>query len=160
MMLEEYVNRLLEAANKKYSLLKDILFISQSQSQSMTEDGVEDLEKLVVEKQSRIDEINKVDEEFDVYFRRLKQVLGVKNLDELQKPDIKGIKELQDSIGRIMALIHEISEIEKQNSQQAKKLLDSLGNEIKKINQGKKVTSVYNPGPMMQPPSYFIDKKK
>jgi len=159
---EEYVVRLLEAANKKCALLKDILFISQAQSRSITEDGVENLEKLIDEKQVKIDEINKIDEGFAEDFNCLKQVLGVKSLAELK--DLKdrgvgGIKDLQDVIGEIMALIREISELEKSNSLKAKKRLENLSTKVRQVNQGKQLNAAYMPSPVKLP-SYFIDKKR
>ena len=156
---EEYIKRLMEVSEKKLGLLEDMLNITKAQAESINEDGLESLEKLVNEKQTKIDAIDKLDEEFDVYFRRLKSELKVKSLDELSGLNIKGVKELQQTVGRIMGLIGDISGIEKQNNDKAKSLLGKFGDEIKTINQGKKMNSAYMPGPV-KPPSYFIDKKK
>jgi len=159
MSVEEYINKLVEASDKKYSLLKDILFITREQSQSINEDGIEALQKLVGEKQKKIDEIDKIDEVFNEYFQRLKQTLGIKSLDEAKGSEINGIGRLKDSIGAIMAVVKEISEIEKSNNKKAKEVLDSLANKIKQANLGKQLNNAYMPVPNMMP-SYYIDKKK
>lgn len=156
---ETYVARLLEGTNKKLGLLQDMLVLTQQQEKVIDEDSLDELNRLIGSKQVLIDEINKLDEGFNVYFTRFKQVMKVERIDDVKGSNVKGIKELQDSIGQVMQLVGAISKIEADNSAKAKKLLEDIGGEIKKINQGKKVTSAYNPGPT-QMPSYFIDKKK
>lgn len=156
---EKYVSRLAECSDKKLKLLQDMLELTKAQAEVIDEDGLDMLQKLVSEKQIRIEEINRIDEEFEVYFQRLKQVLKVKNLDELKSSEIKGVKELQEAIGQVVKLISEISTLEKQNSEKANGLLSDIGNEIKKLSQGRRINSAYTSGPM-QSPSYFIDKKK
>jgi hypothetical protein len=157
---EEYIKRLTEISEKKYKFLQDIFILTGEQAKTMTEDGVEQLDGIIAAKQTLIEQIDKLDEEFNVYFLRLKQVLGIKSIDDLKSPSFHGMKDLQDSIRNVMLLIKNISEIDKQNNENAKKLLDDLGMEIKKINQGKKVNMAYKPSPVIQSPSYFIDKKK
>lgn len=156
---EKYIGRLTELSSKKYKLLQEILALTRAQSQTITEEGVESLGRLIGDKQVKIDEINKLDEDFNVYFQRLKRELKVSSLEEMNVPGVAGTKELQESIRQIMSLIGEICTIEKENNDRAKELLNSLGTEIKKINQGKKVSSTYIPRPL-NIPSYFIDKKK
>lgn len=156
---EKYMQRLLEVSQKKYNLLKDMLDITRLQEETINEDSLEELDKNIGQKQEKIDQINKIDEEFDVYFQRLKKELKVTNLDELKDCSIKGAKELKECIAKITGLIGQICELEKLNNNKAKDLLDSIGNKIKNINQGKKVSSAYTPGPV-QIPSYYIDKKK
>lgn len=157
---DKYISRLWEASNKKYKLLKEMLSLTQAQTNVITEDKITNLESIIAEKQILIDEINKLDEEFNVYFQRLKQTLQISNLDDLKGHNITGVKELQETISTIMGLIKEISLIEKQNSVKANQLLQSFGEEIKRLNQSKKVSLVYNTPKITQSPSYFIDKKK
>jgi hypothetical protein len=157
--LEEYIERLFEASQKKYENLQDILAITKVQSETISEDNIDVLQKLISDKQLKIDNIDKLDEEFNVYFQRMKAQLKIKNLDELENPSIKGLKELKEQIAAIMKLLTKISELERDNNHKAKSLLDSLGNEIKKINQMKRVNNVYKPT-KNQYQSYYIDKKK
>lgn len=157
---EKYVERLIEISNRKYKLLQDMLALTGEQANAINESSIEGLEKLVDSKQAKINEIDKIDEEFNVYFQRLKQQLKIKSLDELSEPAIKGARELQGTVKRLVALMNEIFALEKQNNQKAKGLLDSLANEVKKLSQTKKVNLAYNhAGPKILP-SYFIDKKK
>ena len=156
---EEYIKRLIEISGEKLERFGRLHKLTQSQSGAIEAEDLGLLEGLVAEKQVEINEINKLDEEFDVYFRRLKGVLGGESLDRVTNADIKSAKELKRIVAAIMDSAREIEALEKQNSEDARRLLDKFGGEIKRINQGIKASSAYIPEPA-KPPSYFIDKKK
>ncbi len=160
MTSEEYVKRLTEISNKKYELLQDMYLLTDKQSKAISEEKVEILDELISQKQNLINLIDKSDNEFNVYFQRFKQTLGVKSLDEVKEPTVNGVEELQDCVKKIMGLLKDITQLDDKNKEAVKKTLNQLGDEIRKGNQGKKVSMAYNPGSLMQPPSYFVDKKK
>jgi hypothetical protein len=159
MTADKYIERLNDILQKKKVFLQDILTLTEAQSTTITEDGTEHLQQLIDKKQAVIDVINKLDDEFNVYFQRLKSSLNIKSLDELDAFSITEAGQLKKTTGEILGVITAISEIEKQNDIKCKKLLDQLGGEIRKFNQGKKVNTAYVPRPI-NIPSYFIDKKK
>lgn len=159
MTAAEYISSLVELLEKKKSHMQCILDLTQKQSAVIDQDSLEELQKLIDEKQIHIDTINKIDEDFEVYFRRLKSTLNIKTLNELELPGVSGAAALKDETAAIIELIKKISKLEETNSIKAKGLLENLGDEIKKLNQGKKISSAYNPSPLSNP-SYFIDKKK
>ena len=156
---EKYIERLIDILKKKHVLLRAILSLTQAQSSEIKEDSIGELQKLIDEKQHVIDDINILDEEFNVYFTRLKTTLKINSLDELNAAGIESAKHLKEITAGIINLVSEISEIEKTNNDKSKELLGKLGGEIKKINQGKKVNTTYASKPGSTP-AYFIDKKK
>ena len=156
----DFLQRLIEVSKKKYVLLKDIHKLTQVQTEVISGSDIEKLEELIKGKQGSIDSISKLDEEFGIYFKRLKQTLGVESLDEIKDIEIQGVKELRTVIGDIMTLLREISELEVNNNKSAKRLLEDIGDNIKKINAGHKANSIYNTAYNVETPSYFIDKKK
>lgn len=156
---EKYIQRLNEILQKKTLLLQDILVLTEAQAKVINEDGIDDLNKLIDKKQTKIDAINSLDEEFSVYFQRLKSSMNIKSLTELDALGLEGAGQLKSLTGGILALINAIGEKEKQNNENSKKLLDQLGSDIKKLNQNKKVNSAYA-HKSVDIPSYFIDKKK
>lgn len=160
MIPEEYIERLAGITNKKYSLLQDMLSLTNLQVEAICEDGLSELEKILTLKQEKIDEIDLLDEQFDVYFSRLKQELKVRSLDELKSANIAGAKELQESVSGVMSLIKEISSLESSNGQKAKELLGQFADEIKRINQAKKTNGAYYSPYKAQAPSYYFDRKK
>lgn len=161
---EKYIERLNELLQKKKALLLDILTLTQAQSEAITDEDLDSLNNLINSKQLKMDAINKFDEEFGTYYQRLKSTLGISHLDQLDTAKLESsasesAKQLKGLTAEILKVIRDIGEIEKANDQKSKKLLEQFGSEIKKINQGKKANSAYNPGPVSSP-SYFLDKKK
>lgn len=156
---DKYFERMLEILTKKQMLLSDMLVLTESQTPAIKSESLDALQQIIEEKQLKIDAIDKLDEEFGVYLERLKSSTKVKSLEELDTSAFPMAKRLKEITGETLALIGRISEIEKFNSSKSKELLDQLGGEIKKINQGKKVNTAYNPV-SPRTPSYFVDKKK
>ncbi|HEX9062970.1 MAG TPA: flagellar export chaperone FlgN [Clostridia bacterium] len=160
MQPEEYFTRLTEITLKKYYLLEEILRMTKAQSETIREDGIDELGALIAGKQERIDRIDKLDEQFEVYFKRLKQELGINNLAEAGGENLPGAKELQDVTGKVLGLLNEINAVEKSNNQKTVNLLNLFKSEIKSLNQAKKVNSAYHPVAATETPAYFINKKR
>lgn len=156
---ETIIKRLQEISVNKLNLLEKILNLTKAQSQSIAAEDLNGLENLISDKQKLIDEISKLDEEFSDCFQELKRGLNVESLDELKGIDIPGADRLQEIIDRIMETLKEICEIEKRNEAEVRKLMNAIGDEIRKINQAKKANAAYMPR-QTGSPSYFIDKKK
>jgi len=161
---EKYIERLNELLLKKKALFGEILALTQAQTDVITEDGLDSLKELINKKQLKIDSIDKLNEEFEIYYSRLKDTLGISDMQQLDTAKLSGealtgAKRLKALTAEIMDVIRQISEIEKVNSKKSIDLREQLGNEIKKINQSKKVNNAYNPEPY-NAPSYFLDKKK
>ena len=156
---EKYMDRLTEILHKKQGFLQEIMDLTKSQTAAIDEESLEKLQKLIEDKQAKIDLIDKLDEEFNVYFQRLKSTLKINNLAELDAAGSPKAAQLKEATAGILKLIISIGDIEKVNSEKSQKLLKDMGNDIKKLNQGKKVNSAYTPAPFKLP-SYFIDKKK
>jgi len=154
------IEKAIEASNKKYKCLQDLILLTMAQTEAINEDGIDGLSKLTGEKQIKINEINKIDEDFGIYFDLLKQKLGVNNLDEINTSELKGANELKQITGKIMELLTEINKLEKQNYEKAKNLLDELGAKIRQISEGKRLNNAYNASAGLTPPAYFVDKKK
>lgn len=160
----KYMELLNNLLSEKKAVLLDILALTEAQSDAITEDGMDRLDGLNKGKQLKIDEIDKLDEEFEANCEKLKASLGISRLDQLDTAKlgddaIKDAKQLKSQTAEILDVIRNISEMEKDNSLKSKRLLDHFGSEIKKINQGKKANNAYKPEPY-NVPSYFLDKKK
>lgn len=164
MIPDQYFGRLSELLQKKKGLLGEILELTGKQTEAITEDGLDSLNKLIDEKQQKIDAIDKLDEEFQVYFQRLKSTAGISGLEQLDASKLEGVaaegaRQLKGLTAEIMDIIRAIGEIEKENSEKSQKLLSHFSGEIRKINLGKHANNAYKPAPYSTP-SYFLDKKK
>ncbi|GEM_PF-290539 len=156
---EAYIERLLEITNGKYAYLKEMLKLTTEQADVLDGDHMERLEEILDSKQKIIEKVDRLDDEFEVYFHRLKTESGIKSLEELNVSDIKGLKELKASVSNVMGILKEMSELDKSNNSRAKKALEDIRSEIKNISVAKKVNTAYGSTPV-QTESYFIDKKK
>ncbi|KNY28609.1 flagellar protein FlgN [Pseudobacteroides cellulosolvens] len=156
---EAYIERLLEITDSKYTCLQEMLELTNEQANVIDGDQIARLEEIIDSKQKIIEKVDKLDDEFEVYFHRLKSEAGIKSVDELKTSEVKGLKELKKSVSNVMGILKELSDMEKSNGNKAKKVLGDIGNELKNINVAKKVNSAYGSIPL-QTESYFIDKKK
>jgi len=156
---EAYIERLLEITDSKYACLQEMLKLTTEQANVLDGSQMEKLEEIIDSKQKIIEKVDKLDDEFQVYFHRLKTESGIKSLEELNVGEVKGLKELKASVSNVMGILKEMSELDKSNNSKAKKALEDIGNEIKNINVARKVNSAYGSTPV-QTESYFIDKKK
>jgi hypothetical protein len=155
----KYFDRMTEILRKKELLLKDMLYLTESQTDAIQSEALDTLRKLIDKKQQKIDAINKLDDEFNIYFERLKAASNVKKLEDLDASKFIGAKGLKEATAGILAVAGRISETEKLNSQKSAELKKKLGEQISRINQSKKVNNAYNPE-SYNTPSYFLDRKK
>ncbi len=156
---DKYFERMNEILGKKKALLQDMLSLTEAQTPAITSDSLDTLQKLISEKQQKIDAIDKLDGEFGVYFERLKTTLNIKKLEDMDASMFPVAGRLKEGTAEILELVGRISKIEKQNNGKSKELLNTIGSKIKKLNQGIKINNAYNPAPSGTS-SFFLDKKK
>ena len=157
--VKETIDIMIGILSEKYEILKDILDLTISQTNAINNEEFGTLEKLVHEKQVKINLIEPLDERFSTTFTGLKDKLGIKSIEQLGSSNIKGAKDLREFTMKVLGIIAEIGVIEKQNNEMMSKIIDESKKQIKSIIHGKKAISAYSRNPE-SPPSYYIDKKK
>lgn len=157
---EQYIQKLTELSLKKLDNMKEILNLTKEQSEVITEDSINELQNIIDLKQKLIEEINELDDAFEVYFSRLKSVLGVERIEEISISKYQGTERLQQTVKLIFDTTKEIQAAENENSTKAKKVLDSLGGQIRQVKQGKIANNGYNIGGKLPQQSYYFDTKK
>ena len=156
----DYFKNMTELLVKKKMLLAEMLELTRNQTPAIEEGSLDKLQKLIEEKQSRIDEIDRLDTEFKTCMEKLKSAAGVKELGELDASRFPGASELKQATAEVMSLVEKISSVEKINNAKSKELLEKLGSQIKRLNQAKKLSNAYNRPDAAGPSSFFVDKKK
>lgn len=160
MTAAEYIQKLTGISMQKLNSMNEILELTKKQENVITEDSLNNMQEIINQKQALIDSINKLDENFDVYYTRLKSVLGVTNLEHVPASQVPGVVELKKIINSIFHIMEQIQKLEKENKDKADELLNNLGQQIKKVNQNKLINNSYN-GIYKQPQtSYYFDTKK
>jgi tRNA U55 pseudouridine synthase TruB len=157
---EQYIQKLINVSDKKLNIIREILDITRLQSEIINEDSADKLNKLIDLKQQKIDLIGELDEAFEVYYGRLKSVLGVQSLEEINMVQFNGAVELKQTITDITNAVRQIQVLEMENKNKVQAVLDDLASEIRKVKRHKMVNNGYNVAAKLDTPSYFIDKKK
>lgn len=153
-------DRMIELLKRKKQLLCDMFDLTKAQTDVITAGTLDKLQELIDDKQQKINEIDKLDTDFSMYFESLKIAFGINKLNELDAASHPQAKQLKQITSEVVGLVGEISRVEKVNSEKSKKLLDELGSQIKKVNQGRKINNAYNKTNSANPSSFFMDQKK
>ena len=155
-----YVTMMVDTLKKKEQILRSLLERTKEQETLLrSEELDQDAFTATIEaKGSEIDEINEIDEGFDVLFRSVKQEFA-SNRDEYRSQ----IKEMQSLIGEISDLGVQIQALEKQNSERFKMYLSDKRKEIHDFHVNSRTASNYyqnmaNAHTTDQ--SYFFNKQK
>lgn len=159
MTADKYIQKLQELSEKKMGGLRNILKLTQEQSSVITEDSIEELQKIIDLKQSEMDKIDELDQAFEVYYSRLKSLMGVQSLEEIRMSELSGSTELKQTITSIYELTKSIQMLENSNNNKVRAILHKLGSEIKQVKQGQVINNGYNIGSKLPPQSYFDTKK-
>lgn len=157
---EQYIQKLTDLSLKKSDSMKKILILTKKQSEVITEDSIDELQNLIDIKQKLIDDINELDDAFEVYFSRLKSILGIESMEEVHISDYGEVVQLQRTIKTIFETIKEIQNVENENNVKARDVLESLGGQIRQVKQGKIANNGYNIGGKLPQQSYYFDTKK
>lgn len=157
---DKHVQSMQDLCKKKYTLLKDILELTQKQTQLVSKQDFEELNKIIDIKQERIDEINRLDENFSRELQELKAVFGVERLDDVGKAraeGVKGLRELQSAIKDIVDLTGQIGVIEGENNKMVSATFKEMSKKLKEINTAREVRKAYGKRQDMDP--VYFDKK-
>jgi hypothetical protein len=157
---EQYIQKLIEISEKKLDGLREILNLTTQQSVVINEDNADEIERLISLKQLQIDLIDELDKSFEVYYSRLKSILGVQSIEEISVIQLEGASELKQIVTTIFNTTKQIQGLEIENKNKVQEIVTKLGNDIKRIRQSKVANNGYNAPAKLPQPSYFFDKKK
>lgn len=157
---EQYVQKLIEISEKKLDSIREILNLTREQATVITEDSADEIQRLIGLKQIQIDLIDELDSAFEVYYSRLKSVLGVESIEEIRLRQIQGAAELKQIVATILNTTKEIQKLEIENKNKVQAIVDKLASDIRRVRQSKVANNGYNAGAKLPQPSYFFDKKK
>ncbi len=154
-----HMQRMITSLEEKNRLLERMQKYTSEQTQAITENDIKKLENLTAKKQKLIDRINSLDDEFGKAFDEFKKQHGVETVGDALKSDADNVSRLKECVEMTVSAIKRIKLMEEENRSKAKRLLNALGEKMKKINQGKKLNTAYR-APSDGTPSFFLDKKK
>ncbi|NLO39466.1 MAG: flagellar biosynthesis protein FlgN [Ruminiclostridium sp.] len=159
MQEQQLMNQMIALSQKKLELLKDLKRLSEKQNQAFKDKELDEIENLLNKKDEIIEYVQKLDDAFLNVSENLKQQLGIQDLEALSETTLDGKLALKELISEITGVVELIIQLEQDSYGKATDMKDELGDKIKGVNSGKKITSAYSIKPTSSP-SYFFDKKK
>ena len=159
MQEQQLMNQMIALSQKKLELLKDLKRLSEKQNQAFKDKELDEIENLLNKKDEIIEYVQKLDDAFFIVSENLKQQLGIQDLEALSETTLDGKLALKELISEITGVVELIIQLEQDSYGKATDMKDELGDKIKGVNSGKKITSAYSIKPTSSP-SYFFDKKK
>lgn len=153
------ITELISLIDEKRLLFGNIMEITLEQKKDIEENGANNIEKLVNQKQTVIDKIDEIDKSFSEGLNLLKKQLKVNTLEEVDFTKYPMLKNLKLKVEEIMSLAQKIMQIEESNKAKLAGLMNELKKEMKKISVGKKSIKAYEK-PNINNDGIYIDKKK
>lgn len=158
-MEKDYINILEQSLRKKIEILKKIYQLSQKQSDLFKNPELtpEELQENVDEKAAYIDELDKLDEGFDMLYAKVQDEL-VDNKEKYKTSIIA----MKGYIRDITTLSMDIQMIEARNKELAMRKFDAVKTQVKQLRSSKSVIDQYHKN--MNRVNYidpqFMDNKK
>lgn len=160
MNADQYIQKLIELSTQKLGGLREILRLTEEQGNVITEDNADELQRIIELKQQQMDIIDELDQAFEVYYSRLKSLIGVQSLEEIRLSELNGASVLKQTVSEVYDVTRQIQVLEDINNKKVRDILDKLSGEIRQIKQAQKVNNGYNIGAKLPQQSYYFDKKK
>ena len=153
-----YISILKDTLEKKVSILKDLLEVTLLQEKCISEDAYDsdEFEQAYSVKETLINQLNKLDEGFELIYEHVKEELSVNQIQYKEE-----ILHLQGLIRQITEKSTQIQAIEMRNKSKIEAFFSHRKKQIKgyKVNS-KRASSYYkNMADQHHGESYFYDKK-
>lgn len=156
--IDSIINELLELMDKKSALFNNIMEITLEQKKDIG-NGAENMGKLIKEKQTIIDSVDKIDALFSERINVLKNQLKVNTLEDIDSTKYPMMKSLKNKVDGIMSQAAKIMEIEESNKKELTKIMDDLKKEMKQMKVGRKSLKAYDT-PVINSDGIYIDRRK
>lgn len=154
---DSYLTILSESLDKKIAALEELETINREQSELIKSNRFDDeaYYELAEKKNERINDINKLDEGFQLIYDKVKAELEANRAAYAVQ-----IKELQAKISRIMEMSSHLQVEEKRNYEAVKSQLGSMKEEVKQTRKSQKTVASYYKNMNYAAEPVFMDKKK
>jgi len=154
-----YISILKDTLEKKVSILKDLLEVTLLQEKCISEDAYDsdEFEQAYSVKETLINQLNKLDEGFELIYEHVKEELSVNQIQYKEE-----ILHLQGLIRQITEKSTEIQAIEMRNKSKMEAFFSQRKKQIKgyKVNSKRAASYYKNMADQHHGESYFYDKKK
>ena len=155
-LLVQNLNHIMQQKLALFGVIYDITLMQQ---QDIENNQADNIEELVQKKQQVIDNIDKLDTDFLEGYKRLKDELQLDSLDKVDINKHPELKDIKDNVQKITHMARKIMELENSNRLKLDAIFQSVKNELRQINTGKRSLKAYEAQPVHND-GIYIDKKK
>ena len=156
-MITANIDKLISLSKEKNQLINEMYGFTKAQKQEIEKEDINNLNKILDEKDKLIKKINKIDIEFLNIFSQIKKEEGVENIYDLDVNKYPNLKDLKNIVTEISSTLMAISLLDEENNKNMKKRLEQVKLELKRVKEGQRAYKGYNV-PMTD--SILIDEKK
>nr|PZN07202.1 MAG: hypothetical protein DIU64_12740 [Caldicoprobacter oshimai] len=157
--VNEKLEKLLEIAEAKKHHMQRILELTQKQSGVLSAEQVDQLLAYIQDKQEHIDAIKALDEEFSDIFEEIKEKVRSGSFKDDNPEGYDLYAGLRASVGEIKDMVEVIYNLETENQNRVREVIQDVKARISNINRGKRGYSAYKQQ-MPQADGVFIDQRK
>ena len=125
------IAHLIEITQAKGRHLEQVLILTQQQTNALKDGDYEVLSSLIDQKQAHIDDIKKLDGDFERIY------------SEIHEKPLVFLPALQESVSKVQKLVVSIQTIEAENNAIAKDAIEETKKKLKNIGTGKKGYNAY-----------------
>ena len=156
-MTKTNIDKLISLSKQKNQIINEMYGFKKAQKKEIEKEDINNLNKILDEKDKLIKRINQIDIEFLNIFSQIKKEEKVENIYDLDANKYPNLKDLKDIVTEISSTLMAISLLDEENNKNMKKRIEKTKLELKRVKEGQRAYKKYNV-PMTD--SILIDEKK
>ncbi|WP_341537381.1 flagellar protein FlgN [Schnuerera ultunensis] len=131
--------------------------MTKDQKEEIERENMENLNRIMDEKDSLMKKIDELDLSFITIFSQIKKEHSIEGIDELSLEEYPNLTKLKEVVKEVSSTLMTISLMDDKNTGAMKERLEQTKIELRKLKEGKKAYKGYNPS---MNGSMLIDEKK
>ncbi|MBU5310795.1 flagellar protein FlgN [Tissierella carlieri] len=143
-MTYDNVKKMIELSLKKKDILIEILRLTTTQAETIENDNMDDLSKILIQKEKLIEDIDTLDRDFISLYNDIKSEEGIDNLEKINIEKYANIKSLKEIVTEINTILNDISMIDRNNTIKMKSNVDKVKSDLKQVKEVKRAYKGYN----------------
>jgi hypothetical protein len=143
-MTYDNVKKMIELSLKKKDILIQILKLTTTQADTIENDNIDNLSKILIQKEKLMEEIDILDRDFISLYNDIKSEEGIDNLEKINIEKYANIKSLKEIVTEINTILNDISMIDRNNTIKMKSNVDRIKSDLKQVKEVKRAYKGYN----------------
>lgn len=143
-MTYDNVKKMIELSLKKKDILIQILKLTTTQADTIENDNIDNLSKILIQKEKLMEEIDILDRDFLSLYNDIKSEEGIDNLEKINIEKYANIKSLKEIVTEINTILNDISMIDRNNTIKMKSNVDRIKSDLKQVKEVKRAYKGYN----------------